>query len=86
MPHYDYICQACGDATEVFQSMKDEALSTCDKCGGRLKRLIGGGAGIIFKGTGFYKTDYRNEPAKCENKSAENPACASCPATENKKA
>ena len=60
MPNYDYECQKCGDRFEVFQSMNDAKLSLCrvDGCGGELKRLLGTGGGIIFKGSGFYQTDY----------------------------
>ncbi|MGE5805283.1 MAG: FmdB family zinc ribbon protein, partial [Ignavibacteria bacterium] len=50
----------CGNKFEIFQSMKDEPVKTCPKCGGKVKRLIGSGAGPIFKGTGFYQTDYKN--------------------------
>lgn len=60
MPTYEYKCTKCGDRFDVFQQMTDEPLETCEKCAGRLKRLIGAGAGIIFKGSGFYCTDYRN--------------------------
>jgi putative FmdB family regulatory protein len=65
MPTYEYICQKCGKTFEVFQSMKDAPLKTCTFCkNGRVKRLVGRGAGIIFKGSGFYETDYRRSPAK----------------------
>jgi len=64
MPTYEYKCLDCGDKFEVFQSMKDDALEECEKCHGRLKRLIGTGAGIIFKGSGFYATDYRSDSYK----------------------
>jgi putative FmdB family regulatory protein len=62
MPNYDYECQKCGDRFEVFQSMNDAKLTNCrvDGCGGELKRLLGTGGGIIFKGSGFYQTDYRS--------------------------
>ncbi|MGA2444862.1 MAG: FmdB family zinc ribbon protein [Opitutaceae bacterium] len=67
MPTYEYICQKCGKTFEVFQSMKDAPLKTCTFCkNGRVKRLIGRGAGIIFKGSGFYETDYRRGPAKSD--------------------
>jgi len=59
MPTYDYKCNNCGFSFEFFQSMKDEPLKTCPKCKGEVKRLIGAGAGPIFKGTGFYETDYK---------------------------
>lgn len=62
MPTYDYACEECGHTFEAFQSMRDEPLKTCPKCGKpRLKRLLGAGAGLIFKGSGFYITDYKNK-------------------------
>ncbi|MFO7821422.1 MAG: FmdB family zinc ribbon protein [Lentisphaeria bacterium] len=60
MPTYEYKCHECGDVFDVFQNMSDEPLKTCPECGGAVKRLIGSGAGIIFKGSGFYCTDYRS--------------------------
>lgn len=69
MPTYDYACQACGHEFEEFQSMSAKPLKKCPACGkAKLQRLIGTGAGIIFKGSGFYETDYRSESYK---KSAE---------------
>lgn len=59
MPTYDYRCNNCGFSFEFFQSIKDEPLKTCPKCKGEVKRLIGTGVGPIFKGTGFYQTDYK---------------------------
>ncbi|MBL4576050.1 MAG: zinc ribbon domain-containing protein [Opitutaceae bacterium] len=57
MPTYEYICRLCDHAFDAFQSMKDDSLTSCPSCGKEgLKRLIGGGAGIIFKGSGFYET------------------------------
>jgi putative FmdB family regulatory protein len=72
MPTYEYICSKCDQSFEMVQSIKDEPLSTCpkDKCRrkswgkGKVKRAIGAGAGLIFKGTGFYITDYRSENYK----------------------
>jgi putative FmdB family regulatory protein len=64
MPTYEYECTKCGHQFEKFQSMRDEPLRKCPKCKkAALKRLVGGGAGLIFKGSGFYITDYRKKPA-----------------------
>ena len=61
MPTYDYLCEGCGHQFEKFQSIKAEPTRLCPECGKRkLRRLIGTGAGIIFKGSGFYCTDYRS--------------------------
>lgn len=59
MPTYDYECQKCGHQFELFQSIKDAPLKKCPKCRGRVKRMIGTGAGLLFKGSGFHITDYR---------------------------
>ena len=62
MPTYDYKCEACGHAFEKFQSMSAGHLKKCPECGKpKLVRLIGTGAGVIFKGGGFYETDYRGD-------------------------
>jgi len=72
MPTYDYRCDACGQAFEAFQRMSEDPLVECPSCGEpKLRRLIGAGAGIIFKGSGFYETDYkrsRKEPKKDDKK------------------
>ena len=60
MPTYEYECQKCGHRFEEFQSMNDAPLKKCPQCKGRVKRLIGAGAGFLFKGSGFYTTDYRS--------------------------
>lgn len=60
MPTYDYKCTECNNTFEEFQKMTDEPLKKCPKCGGALKRLIGAGITPIFKGSGFYQTDYKN--------------------------
>ena len=59
MPTYEYECNTCGHHFERFQNMSDEPITVCPECGGRVKRLLGTGAGIIFKGSGFYATDYK---------------------------
>jgi len=59
MPTYDYECTTCGHTFEAFQSMRDDPLSSCPRCRGRVRRLIGGGMGVNFKGSGFYTTDYK---------------------------
>jgi putative FmdB family regulatory protein len=62
MPTYDYACPKCGYTFELVQSMRDEPIKKCPKCKKTgVKRLIGGGSGLIFKGTGFYITDYKNK-------------------------
>ena len=61
MPNYDYKCTKCNNTFEIFQKMTDEPLVVCPDCGGKLKRLIGTGSGPIFKGKGFYHTDYKNK-------------------------
>lgn len=78
MPTYEYICTKCGHEMESFHSMKDKPLTQCPSCKRRtLKRQVGGGAGLIFKGTGFYITDYKKKsgtPAAGESKPAAKPA------------
>jgi putative FmdB family regulatory protein len=73
MPTYEYECQKCGHRFEEFQSMKDAALTKCPVCKGKLKRLVGAGAGFLFKGSGFYATDYRSSSYK-EKKKGDAPA------------
>ena len=80
MPTYEYQCDACGHEFELFQSMTDSVKRKCPKCGKpKLQRLIGTGAGIIFKGGGFYQTDYRSDSYK---KAAESDKKATEPAKE----
>jgi putative FmdB family regulatory protein len=70
MPTYGYACQNCGHEFDEFQSITAKPLRKCPECGKlSLKRLIGTGAGIIFKGSGFYETDYRSESYKKAAKS-----------------
>ena len=61
MPTYEYHCTECGFNFEEFQSMAAEPLHICPKCGGKVRRLISAGGGIIFKGSGFYETDYKHK-------------------------
>ena len=58
MPTYNYKCKSCAKTKTVFQNISEQPLEYCDECDGKLKRLISGGTGLIFKGTGFYITDY----------------------------
>jgi putative FmdB family regulatory protein len=78
MPTYEYRCKKCGKSFEKLQSMSAAPLKTCPrpKCGGRVERLIGGGAGLIFKGSGFYQTDYKKSSSS-EKKSESKPKDAS---------
>ncbi len=78
MPTYEYICQKCKHEFEEFQSIKADPLKICPQCGGPVIRKIGSGAGLLFKGSGFYITDYKNKktsPADTKPKeSKESPA------------
>ena len=58
MPTYDYLCTSCSHKFEYFQSMSDDLLKECPVCGSKVRRLVSGGTGLIFKGSGFYLTDY----------------------------
>jgi len=83
MPTYDYQCQTCGHEFEAKQSMKDPHLTDCPKadCSGPVRRKIGLGAGFIFKGSGFYITDYRSDSYKAAaKKDSEGAAASSAPA------
>lgn len=74
MPTYDYVCDACGHKFEQFQSMKDEVLTKCPECKKKkLRRLFGAGGAIVFKGSGFYQTDYRSDSYK-KGAAADKPA------------
>jgi len=63
MPTYEYKCSKCNYNFEMFQGIKDDPISTCPKCKGQVRRIIGAGVGIIFKGSGFYTTDYKKTSA-----------------------
>ncbi|AEF82570.1 FmdB family zinc ribbon protein [Leadbettera azotonutricia] len=88
MPTYGYECKSCGHTFDAFQSMSDAPLKICPQCGKELRRLINGGTGIIFKGSGFYVTDKKGgsgsvasgKSDKPEKKDASSPApaCAGC--------
>ena len=75
MPTYEYECDKCGKRFELFQNMSDAPLQHCPECGGTVKRLIGAGAGVIFKGSGFYATDYRRNQPRAPRCGNENPCC-----------
>jgi len=84
MPTYEYACPKCGYTFELVQSMRDEPLKKCPKCKKTgVKRLVGAGAGLIFKGTGFYITDYKNkkEPAPKSSVGESKPTEATSSAT-----
>ena len=59
MPTYEYVCKSCGYQFEKFQNMNDKPVQKCPECGKNVKRVIGTGTGVIFKGSGFYATDYK---------------------------
>ena len=71
MPTYEYECEKCGTIFERFQSIKAEPIKKCPECDGPVRRLISAGAGVIFRGSGFYATDYRSESYKQEAKKEE---------------
>jgi putative FmdB family regulatory protein len=80
MPTYDYRCLKCKKTFEVVQRMLDKPIAKCIRCGGKSQRVIGAGSGIIFKGSGFYQTDYKNKK--------ETPPCAAsgtCPVKSDSK-
>jgi len=84
MPTYEYECTSCGYIFEAFQNINDRRLDSCPKCHKKVKRLIGSGAGIIFKGSGFYATDYRKTDKSKKRETGKscphaNPGCQSCP-------
>lgn len=83
MPTYDYECQKCGFRFEKFQRITEEPLKICPECKGTVKRLIGTGAGIIFKGSGFYCTDYKN--TRQSSTSSQKNGCECCPSSDSKK-
>jgi len=88
MPTYEYACTECGEHIEVVQSMSDASLSTCAICGGRLRKVFSP-IGIVFKGSGFYRTDSRGKsgrPAKTDGDKAKTPADATSSSSDSKAA
>ena len=80
MPTYGYICENCGHEFDQFQSITANPLRKCSECGKmKLRRLIGAGAGVIFKGSGFHQTDYRSDSYKADAKKDTSPSpCSGC--------
>lgn len=70
MPTYDYFCENCEYSFEYFQNMSDEPLEKCPQCGKNIKRLIGSGLGVIFRGNGFYANDSKNKSNSTEKPSS----------------
>jgi putative FmdB family regulatory protein len=83
MPTYEYRCRECGTGFEKFQRMSDEPVAECPSCGARAERRLSAGAGLLFKGSGFYITDYRSEGYK-KAAEGEKPAAASTEGKESK--
>lgn len=78
MPTYEYECTKCNHTFEASQKMSDVHIEKCPKCSGKVRRLIGKGSGIIFKGSGFYETDYKRKPC---GKAGSSDKCSECPKT-----
>ena len=78
MPTYEYECTSCHYRFEEFQSMNDEPLKTCPKCKKAAKRLFSPGAGLIFKGKGFYQTDYKNSASGRKNENGDKNKPSKC--------
>ena len=70
MPTYDYKCKSCDYVFEKFQKFSEEPIKNCPKCDGEVKKLIGSGGIPVFKGSGFYETDYKNKKTESNKKSA----------------
>jgi putative FmdB family regulatory protein len=88
MPTYEYECKSCGHSFEAFQSMVEDPLKTCPQCGKAIRRIINGGSGIIFKGSGFYVTDNSQKSGgkvadKTASKAPAETACAGCAAAQS---
>ncbi len=74
MPTYEYKCENCNEVFEEFQSITDQPIEKCPKCGGKVQRLISAGSGLIFKGSGFYLTDYKKSNASPTSSNGESKA------------
>jgi putative FmdB family regulatory protein len=89
MPTYEYECKSCGHTFDVFQNMSDEPVRICPECGREVRRLIRGGTGVIFKGSGFYVTDKNKSsgtPSKAKKDDKAPAALEASPKTETAKA
>ncbi len=85
MPSYDYLCRNCGHRFEAFQKISDKPLTKCPKCSAHVERLITGGSGFIFKGSGFYITDYKRSHTSASKPEAHSsPKSAEKTGTESK--
>ncbi len=71
MPTYEYRCNKCGKRFDLFQKMNDKPIDVCPSCKGDVTRIIGSGMGIIFKGSGFYETDYKHNGSKISSNNTE---------------
>ena len=81
MPTYEYECEKCKHKFDAFQSMSAKHLKICPECGGKVTRLLGTGSGVIFKGSGFYQTDYKNPSTSRSGSCGEQKSdgCKNCP-------
>jgi putative FmdB family regulatory protein len=80
MPTYDYECDKCKHRFEKVQKMSDNPLKKCPECGGKVRRMVSVGSGVIFKGKGFYQTDYKKSCPTANKKSeVKPPSCDGCP-------
>ena len=84
MPTYEYECLKCGKNFEVFQKITDKPLKKCPACEGEVKKLISTGCGLIFKGSGFYITDYKRKNASSHRSTCNKKSCSSCESKETK--
>ncbi|MGX9787869.1 FmdB family zinc ribbon protein [Mycobacterium sp. MMS18-G62] len=82
MPTYSYACTECGDRFDAVQAFSDAALTTCSKCNGRLRKLFGN-VGVVFKGSGFYRTDSREASKSSSNGSSSSPSNGSSNGSES---